>query len=56
VTPRPPSDHRGTGRSVTQARSPRRDEQAKLLRLLGCPFGQGYLFGRPKRAEEMLLS
>jgi diguanylate cyclase (GGDEF)-like protein len=32
------------------------DEQAKLLRLLGCPYGQGYLFGRPTQADELLLS
>jgi hypothetical protein len=26
------------------------------LPLLGCPYGQGYLFGRPARVEDMRLS
>ncbi len=31
------------------------EEQAKLLRLLGCPFGQGYLFGRPAQPRDLRL-
>ena len=29
------------------------EEQARTLRALGCPCGQGYLFGRPGPAEEL---
>lgn len=29
-------------------------EQAEVLRELGCPFGQGYLFGRPTPVEQFL--
>ena len=28
------------------------ETEAEALRALGVPLGQGYLFGRPKRAEE----
>ena len=30
------------------------DEQAEVLRELGCPLGQGYLYGRPMPAERFL--
>jgi EAL domain-containing protein (putative c-di-GMP-specific phosphodiesterase class I) len=30
------------------------EEQAKLLRLLGCRFGQGYGLGRPVSAAQAL--
>jgi diguanylate cyclase len=32
------------------------EEQAKLLRLLGCPYGQGYLLGRPVPAADVRLT
>jgi predicted signal transduction protein with EAL and GGDEF domain len=31
------------------------EEQTKLLRLLGCPDGQGYLLGRPAPAADVRL-
>ena len=30
------------------------DAQRELLRRMGCPRGQGYLFGRPVPADELL--
>jgi EAL domain-containing protein (putative c-di-GMP-specific phosphodiesterase class I) len=32
------------------------EEQLAFLRELGCPLGQGFLFGRPAAAEELPLS
>jgi diguanylate cyclase (GGDEF)-like protein/PAS domain S-box-containing protein len=31
-------------------------EQAEMLRTLGCAFAQGYLFGRPQPAEQLLAA
>ena len=32
------------------------EEQATYLREIGCPFGQGYWFGRPQPAEQLLAA